>query len=454
MTPQQYLAANSQYLNMSPQDYKTFADTANQNPAVSLTPDSAYSNLASGAALGFLHTFAGFGRALYGYTLDAGDYLQNKLSTSLKLPVDQQFSQTSLAQNGAKDLEDFYKWSESDPRDTGWVGPTLGGTAGQLAVVGAGTLARVSAYAVPLLIGPTSGFNTAKDLEDQGVDSATASKSGIAQGVIDSIGTYAPLYAVGNGLTQNFLARAVKNALTNEALGVSGNLATSQILKDNGYSEMADQYAPLDAKALLANGVLGAAFTIFDHDLPPISQQVTRVARAVQIRSQDARGTVGIPTSLAASNLDAAKRAETIANVLAGGSPSVTPQEAEALVRGSIPDPQKLALDEEYKNHTIDKFGTDFTDIPDTGQSGSLTPYGEEDSPTAAPHLDDAANQALNQLKSIDPSFEVDTPTGKTTLAEMGEKLNEGYAQVERDSKLYNVAVGCYLNIGAELDNG
>lgn len=454
MTPQQYLAANSQYLPMSPQDFKLSNDTANLNPATSLSPNSAFSNLASGTGLGFLHTFAGFGRALYGYTLAAGDYLQSKLSTSLNLPIDQQFSQTSLAQNGSKDLEDFYKWSESDPRDTGWVGPALGGTAGQLAVVGAGTLARVSSYAVPLLIGPTSGYNTAKDLESQGVDSATATNSGIAQGVIDSVGTYAPLYNVGNGLAQNFLTRAVKNAVTNEALGVSGNLATSHILKDNGYSEMAAQYAPLDAKALLANGVLGAAFTIFDHDLPPISQQVTRVARAVQARSQDARGTVGIPTSLAVSNLDAAKRAETIANVLAGGSPSVTAREAETLTNGTIPDPQKLALDEEYRNHTVDKFGTDFTDIPDTSQVGSNLPNVEEESPTASPHLDDATNQALNQLKSIDPGFEVDIPAGKTTLADMGGRLNEDYAQAEQDSKLYSVAVGCYLNIGAELDNG
>lgn len=168
-----------------------------------------------------------------------------------------------------------------DPMTTGIAGQAMfeisrivtqagAGTAASIATGGAATGAMLAGAATA---GVASGRSKFLELVDKGVDPSTAANvgfvealtigGGVAMPASIGYGTLAtPLAAGGLGMnTATFLgANIAYGAGANIAMGVAQRGATYELLQSGGYTTMAQQYAPIDAASITAEGLLGAAF--------------------------------------------------------------------------------------------------------------------------------------------------------------------------------------------------
>lgn len=149
---------------------------------------------------------------------------------------------------------DYYR---PDPATTGWVGNTLYGVGD---VLTRATIGNVLApgTGLPLAAG-TTGFERAKDLKAQGIDENTAALSGginaaalLASGGLSSVGT-------------STAARVLSGAGLNIAFGSGARALDSSVLRANGYEAQAAQQEWNDSSAIIADGIIGAAFHLLPH---------------------------------------------------------------------------------------------------------------------------------------------------------------------------------------------
>lgn len=126
------------------------------------------------------------------------------------------------------------------------------GSAGQIAGGLVRTLTQATAGGVGLAT--SMGVNESANLVEQGVDAETALKSGAITGAVTYAGFKLPF--LGNSLLQ----KVSFGAGSNVALNAGSTAAQNQLLESEGYSEIADQYNPLDAQARLIDVLTGAAF--------------------------------------------------------------------------------------------------------------------------------------------------------------------------------------------------
>ncbi|HET7663895.1 MAG TPA: ParB/Srx family N-terminal domain-containing protein, partial [Rhodanobacteraceae bacterium] len=149
--------------------------------------------------------------------------------------------------------------------------PATTGTAGQ--VVG-GFLQM----AVPLMAGGgnpglfvESGYlHTKQELEREGVDSATATRAGLIEGVVNLAGFKVPI------LGKTLLSRLATGAAGNVLFGAGASELQKVNLEAGGYDDLASQYNPADLKARAVDTLMGLAFGGLHHVMVP-----TRVKDAV-----------------------------------------------------------------------------------------------------------------------------------------------------------------------------
>lgn len=142
-----------------------------------------------------------------------------------------------------------------DPYTTGSLGRILYG------VVGIGVPAAVGGYfggpaGAAAMAGSFDATGTYTDLTQQGVDPTTATGAAAFSGVLTAGGVALP-GAIGGRTALNTLLYGPGINIAQDLVAGQG---TAAILDARGYDELGDRYAQIDAEALVADGILGAAF--------------------------------------------------------------------------------------------------------------------------------------------------------------------------------------------------
>lgn len=203
-------------------------------------------------------------------------------------------------------IQNYLESIKPNPQTTGWLANVLQGVGSIVppGLVGAG-IATVSAgpEAAPvgaaLAIGETKGFATMKDLQNRGVDEATAAKVGVVEGVTQGMAPLIPVSAPGSMAT-----RILTGGGINVGIGAAQRGATAKILDANGYKEMADQYHMLDTMQMFTDFTIGGMFgALHTHGHgEPLPSQVDAALAANNIHQLELDSAPGIPVDLATRN--------------------------------------------------------------------------------------------------------------------------------------------------------
>lgn len=120
-------------------------------------------------------------------------------------------------------------------------------------------------------VGGIQANKTMQLARDQGVDPVTAMAMGGLAGIAGVAGAFLPVKAPSliqgafKGEVAQLTANLSTGLATNVPFGMVNRQATSALLEERGYPEMAQQYKALDGSAMLADAVMGMAFAGFGH---------------------------------------------------------------------------------------------------------------------------------------------------------------------------------------------
>lgn len=161
---------------------------------------------------------------------------------------------------------------QPDARTNGAIANTLFGLTdvGSRALVGFAMGGPVGSAA---LAGGSEGFNTMRQAQANNVDDKTAANLGIVSGALTAGGVFMPI--VGKTLP----TQLTSGALGNVALGALSRGASSKILADAGYPQMAEQYHWLDAQDTFSDLLLGLAFGGIHHFFSPSAIDTAMAAK-------------------------------------------------------------------------------------------------------------------------------------------------------------------------------
>lgn len=154
-----------------------------------------------------------------------------------------------------------------------WVGKNIlfGLTETLPQFIGATALGGGNPLAGAVAVGGIQANKTMQLANDQGVDPGTAAMLGGVAGVSGVAGAFLPVKAPSivasmfKGEVQNLTANLATGVSTNVMFGAANRAATSSLLEARGYHDMAQQYKALDGAGILADAVLGAAFSGYGH---------------------------------------------------------------------------------------------------------------------------------------------------------------------------------------------
>lgn len=181
---------------------------------------------------------------------------------------------------------DYYR---PDPQTTGWVGSTLYGATD---VVTRAAIGNVAAPGAGLAFAAgTTGFERTKELQAQGVDENTAALSGAIQG--GSLLAAGGLSSIGTSQASRILSGAGLNI----AFGSGSRALDSSVLRANGYEAQAAQQEWNDASAMIADGIIGAAFHVLPHatDVPKPRADEVDAALTAKNNQHVADAAPGVP---------------------------------------------------------------------------------------------------------------------------------------------------------------
>lgn len=421
----------------SPYDQDNIDQLGTNDPAKEFLPDSIWSGTGTAIARGA----AGGGAALARVGYDAYTKKTNNplgISDSNYNNIDEQ-------------IQKVQDWAKLDPRTTGQAASVVGGLARAGTIMAVGSL-----FGGPrggaITLGLTEGYNEYRDLRREGVDGDTAKKVGAVTGVLDATGALLPM-AVGTGLA----TKMAFGATVNTAFGATSRALTSSVLESGGYTDMASQYKAIDKQAMIADAILGAVFGGVGHleggkpDLP--TRDLIDEALDLRKEEQTGRGASGIPTDLNTANLDQDLQRRSLFEVLQGKNPEISSDEAHVIMEGSLIDPEKTKLYNDFVNageavhgdladHT-DPIKTEKESVPYPEENSFTTPSSDSES-TAK--LSPIAEESLRQLSMRHPDLEVDMPDGTTIKAEeLQGKIKEELAKTDYFAKLHDVAISCFL---------
>lgn len=295
----------------------------------STTPEpGVFDNFASGAGQYTMRSLAEAGRAvsMAGAVVPiALDAMVGDDNFSGKSLTDRYFETHDEVFNGAVDY-----WTPK---------PGEVGTAGQVAGQLAGGV--MQAIVSPALLVGTTQLSASEDLVRSGVDSTTAQVVGGIQGASMAVGLKLPY------LGQTLATRVLSGAGGNLVQGTAGALASSEVLKAEGYDKQAEQYNPWDLRARALDVMLGAAFGGLAHI--------------------DAKGKLQEPPKLTPTDeaaLLVANQARHLEDVTPQGRPAT---DADATMHA---DAMRRAIDQVLRGEqvTVDDIVRDMRLVPDEAQ--------------------------------------------------------------------------------------
>jgi len=372
------------------------------------------------------------------------------------------FTQTYEQTSGQKldlrgQMQALEKWSQIDPRETGAAGRIAGGVTRGLTIFGLGTLTG-GPVAGASLLGGTEGYQTYRDLRAEGVDAGTAATAGAVTGVTSGLGALLPASAGAKSL----VGMAVSGAGINVGFGAVSRGSVGAVLDANGYTDMANNYRMLDAEAIAADAILGAAFggaaRFTGEGRSGAKPTPEEIAAAYEIRrqAQNARGTFGLPITEEAAALDAQLSDRALAAVLSGRPLEIDGSEAQRIVDNTIPDPQAETLLIAYDKAMREELGdmAEMHNPANVVEEPAVIPEPRPEPPPPVPEqqealkdFDPVVTEQIDKLSQMAENNDtVEMPDGTVIpMSRLKEQIVENMAMAEKDVKLFDVAVACFL---------
>jgi hypothetical protein len=485
--------------NVQSDDYRV-ASMGSMNPITELTPDGMFSGTGEALYKGVAGGVAAVARTATDL-LSASARSNAELSINENPFVDQQAALTALHSEAPtpppfdESLKAVQDWAKADPRTQGAGAQVLGSTARGLTIFGLGSLAGGPMVGAATL-GGTEGYSDYRESLAAGVDQKTALEKAGLTGATAAAGAFLPM-AVSKGAATGLLGLAMRaevagndalatglygaakaaatastslvakmatGAAINTGFGVANRYLTSSLLENAGYHEMAQQNAPLDTQAMIADAVLGMAFGGWEHVAHKVGEYVTPAARpdlalvqqALDARRNEmqSRAGAGIPHDPIAARLDSELQDRALGDMIRGKVTEVTPDEANTIVHGSLADPERAVLNTAFNEAGVAVHGdlADFSEPVRTEKAPEPFVAPEQQTPAAAataegtPKLSPLAAESASQLAARHPDLEVQLPNGQTVrAADLQSAIQEQIAAATNESKLHDVAAACFL---------
>jgi hypothetical protein len=267
------------FFDFSPQDKQTSLDLAQMNPLPDpgTRPDPSFWNgmgwngegailptFVRQGALGALDNVEQFGADMLSRGLDM---IPGKISGTLQGYVQK-------ADARWRDFSAQVKALDMAPEDFGLATQITSGFIKVALEMGA-TRSPASAFTT---VGLLEGNAAENDAVARGVDKQTASEVGLVTGLSAAAGVVLPYAKAGLTALQN----VGFGATVNTAFGIAGRAGTSEVLRANGYPEMADQIRAFDLASVLVDAGMGAGFGVLGHYMH--SDNPGMIARALEAR--------------------------------------------------------------------------------------------------------------------------------------------------------------------------
>lgn len=359
-------------------------------------------------------------------------------------------SQPVQPQGWEQDISDqrvrLEKWIDAGKPYEGAGAQTLGSVAQGLAEAAPGMLAGPVGAAA--LLGAGTADDTYRRMVAHGVDENTAKELASFQGGLAAAGGLVPI--AGSGL----IGKLITGAAGNVAFGAASRYAQSAVLDANGYRGVAQQ--PFDAQQMLVDGIIGAGMGGFGHAAERATSPVdVDVARTVADEMHVQNAAPGIPTNPKAANLHEALFARAAQAAATGHTFDLSPEEAQTMVEGVIPNPDTIAQQAETAARLVEgptiaqtlrmSPKLDAAEAAIDGDIAAAQPLEDDRLP-----LPDAENDAmLRHLERVAGNAPLQTEDGETiTVAQLGARLRQQAADADINDKMMQAAIGCFLSTG------
>lgn len=224
---------------------------------------------------------------------------------------------------------EFSKSLIPDPRITGTAANLVQGFAKAATEFTAGSLAGGPLTGATLL-GASEGYGHYQDLRDQGVDEATATKSGLLEAMTSGGSALLPMgmpakWLAGLSTAGTIAAQVTAGAAINTSFGAASRYASAKILADAGYPEQAEQQQPWDATNLLTDAITGMFFGahagwhgLKNVDPAHVDPSLRDAAKVVQDRQEVAERAPGVPVDMASAAVHRQALETALGDLMAG----------------------------------------------------------------------------------------------------------------------------------------
>lgn len=237
------------YFDLDPTAEQNLLNQAAQKPAAPEGP-----GFFAGSAGALFSGLASGGQKIGLTVVDAAPLLQRDPMEGTVIGGSERQGEARAEEAFQRSLVEVVRASRPDQKTTGLAGEVMFGL-GDVGVRAIGGTLLGGPLVGAGLAGITEGVAQSDVLQAEGIDPGTAAAVGAIQGVTVGVGAALPA-----GVGGSLATRIASGAGINVTAGMVSRGATAAVLERNGYLEQAAQYQIMDTKALLVDGILGAAF--------------------------------------------------------------------------------------------------------------------------------------------------------------------------------------------------
>lgn len=303
-------------------------------------------------------------------------------------------------------------------------------------------------------VGGLQGYSDYAVAKTEGVDTITAAEKGAITGATMGVGALLPM-SVGTKV----IASALFGAGSNVGLGIAQRAATSAVLADAGYNDMAAQYKAVDTQAMVVDAVLGSAFGVVGAKMgkratpEEVSKPNSEQIAAALTMNEQLHATVdaqpGIHATFESKAAGDAAMSEALdAMEIRGELPDVAAKLGEMDI---VPDPSKAEaasiMQDTAKEYFPDKVEPEF----------ELAPWMESDEAVAAREAktdmqktptetyENVYTKMGDDIVNRYPELEVATPDGMRPFADVMAEIKASGNEVQTKAAMYEAAANCIL---------
>ena len=454
---------------LNPTDQELYNATTAAPGTSQLVADNWYDGLPKGVLQGVVGAAAGVGQL--GLDIASSSPVNNSRAAAFGRMTTTNFNnfkndppaaRSELSKTIQSTLDSMHEWAKVDPRVQGSGAQFASGLTRGLSL-GAAGFATGGPVGAAALMGGTEADTAYHDAKAQGLDDSTAYQMATLAGVTNAAGAFLPMSAGGaglKGLAQSMLAGSGINV----AVGAANRFASSAILYENGYKDMAQQYQVTDATSIAADAILGAAFGALGHAGKPRFADPEQIHNATEVLKgeQIDRSGPGIPITPEAATAHTDTLTEAVSSLERGRMPQVDDATADTIARETLPDPvikQTLregtaALDAEDPGirdfaKPVDVPEKPYTPVeppaqPEAGQPVAVKP--EAAAEPGAGSISPQASATLEALVKSHPDLEIQLEDGRTVkVADLPEMFQRQTAEASKLATLHDVAAACFM---------